>query len=96
MHHNLAYFPYLFVGMAAFFLIIGIRVTIANRPLFLPAKYFFIFMLFAILPQAINMAYAYAYAEAYAHSKAKAVPSHEQQQASRWVRMLPPSAPATF
>ena len=60
MHHNLAYFPYLFAGMAAFFLIIGIRVTIANRPLFLSARYFFIFMLFAILPQAINMTYTYA------------------------------------
>jgi hypothetical protein len=42
--------------MALFFLIIGVKVVLTKRPIFLPSRYFFVFLLFAISPQFVNTA----------------------------------------
>ncbi len=45
------YFPLIFALMAFFFLFIGIKVVMSKRPLFMPSKYFFGFIVLAFLPQ---------------------------------------------
>ena len=49
-----AYFPLQFALMAIFFLYIGVRVIASKRPLLLPSKVFFLFMVFAFTPQIID------------------------------------------
>lgn len=48
-----AYFPLQFALMAIFFLYIGVKVIASKRPLLLPSKVFFLFMVFAFTPQII-------------------------------------------
>jgi len=50
------YFLFLFALMACFFLIIGIKVVLSKRPLFMPSRYFFVFMILAFSPQFVNTA----------------------------------------
>lgn len=50
------YFPLLFVLMACFFLFIGVRVVLSKRPMFMPSRYFFAFMVLAFSPQFVNSA----------------------------------------
>ena len=45
------YFPFIFAIMAFFFLFIGIKVVMSRRPLFMPSKYFFAFLVLAFSPQ---------------------------------------------
>lgn len=48
------YFPFLFALMAAFFLFIGARVIASKKPLFVPSRFFFAFMVLAFSPQFVN------------------------------------------
>lgn len=48
------FFPFVFVAMSLFFLIIGIKVVVSNKPLLLHSRCFFVFMVLAFLPVIIN------------------------------------------
>lgn len=48
------YLTLLFALMAAFFLFVGVKVVVSGKPLFLPSRLFFAFMLLAVSPQFIN------------------------------------------
>jgi len=48
------YFPLVFAFIAFFFLFIGIKVVISKRPLFMPSKYFFAFIVLAFSPQFVT------------------------------------------
>ncbi len=47
------YFPLVFTLMAVFFLYIGLKVITSKKPLLLPSKVFFVFMVIAFSPQLI-------------------------------------------
>lgn len=48
------YFVSLFVLMAAFFLIIGVKVVTSSKPIFLSSRIFFVFMVLCFSPQLVN------------------------------------------
>ncbi|MBW8016684.1 MAG: hypothetical protein FVQ82_10890 [Planctomycetes bacterium] len=49
-----SFFPFIFVAMSFFFLFIGIKVVLSKKPLFIPSRYFFVFMVLAFSPVLIN------------------------------------------
>ena len=53
------YFPLVFTLMAVFLLYIGLKVITSKRPLLLPSKVFFVFMVIAVTPQLIMSVEAY-------------------------------------
>ena len=50
------YFPILFTLMSIFFLIIGVKVVLTKRPLFISSRYFFAFTVLGFSPQFVNTA----------------------------------------
>lgn len=48
------YFVCMFTLMAVFFLFIGIKVIVSKKPMLITAKIFFVFMVLAFSPQAVN------------------------------------------
>ncbi|MBR9792960.1 MAG: hypothetical protein GYB58_14535 [Gammaproteobacteria bacterium] len=47
------YFLFVTAAMAIFFLFIGIKVIVSNKPLLIPSKIFIVLVLFTLLPKAI-------------------------------------------
>ena len=48
------YYPFLMALMGAFLLFIGARVIASKRPIFMPSRFFFAFMVLAFSPQFVN------------------------------------------